>query len=272
MSAHRAVEEFDEISQVYDETREPLAPYVVDALATTLIRWGVHDLLEVGVGTGRVAGPLAARGPEVTGLDASRGMLARARSKGIPRLIRGSAYRLPFDARTFDVALFVHVLHVLDDPAEALREACRVSRIGAAALVRPVPAGEENGREREPGARQLVMERLRGYGVPLPPRAHGGPMGVERSLLTQFPPERLVTVSEEDVTEPLSAQLAMFERRASRWTARVPPETMARAVAETRESLGDRVHTYHRVRALALWERPPSGVLPQDGPRPVMAG
>lgn len=269
MGAPRAVAEFDEISEVYDETREPLPATVVDALASTLTRWGVRQLLEVGVGTGRVAGPLAARGPEVTGVDASRGMLARARAKGIPRLIRASAYRLPFGTRTFDAALFVHVLHVLDEPVQALREACRVSKVGAAALVRPPSGTGEPGREADAGARRFVMERLRSYGVVLPERAHAGPRGVERALLTHLPPDRMVTVSEEEVTEPLSAQLAMFERRASRWTTRVPPETLARAVAEARESLGDQVHTYHRVRAVALWENPPDGELLRRDPTPV---
>jgi ubiquinone/menaquinone biosynthesis C-methylase UbiE len=268
MAAVRAGSEFDEISGVYDATREPLSAAVVQRLATTLAGWGVRDLLEVGVGTGRVAAPLAARGFEVTGVDASRGMLARARAKGIPRLVRGSAYRLPLDTGAVDAALFVHVLHILNEPAVALAEACRVSRVGAAALLRPPPAGPKD-RDTELRPRRMVIELLRKDGVQLPDRASGGPPVAERRLLNDFPPDRLVTVSEEDVTEPLAEELALFERRASRWTLTVPPENLARAVATVREAVGDRTHTYHQVRALALWERPPRrrpGAV--DSPRP----
>jgi len=117
-----------------------------------------------------------------------------------------------------------------------------------------------------------VIERLRQDGVPLPDRAAGGPPRRERELLAQFPPDRLVVVSEDDVTEPLAEQLALFDRRASRWTLKVPPEKLARAVAEAREEVGDRTHTYHRVRALAMWERPPKAPTGSATGGPTPAG
>jgi len=254
MATVRSAAEFDEIAEVYDSTREPLEPAVVDTIATTLRSWGVHSLLEVGVGTGRVGGPLGDRGFDVTGLDASKRMLVRARAKGLSRLVLGSAYRLPFPDERFDAALFVHVLHVLEEPGPALSEASRVAGLGVAALVRPPTALEDTGPHGW-SARRLVIDSLRKDGVPVPDRARGGPPVRERQLLTQFPPDRLVTVSEEDVTEPLSHQLALFEQRASRWTLHVPPEKLARAVAEARLAVGDQTHTYHHVRALAWWAR-----------------
>jgi len=266
MRTLRDAADFDEIATQYDATREPLEGSALETIATTLRDWGVRSVLEVGVGTGRVAAPLAALGLEVTGVDASLGMLARARAKKVARLVRGTAYRLPFGDRTFDVGFFVHVLHLLEDPAGAIGEACRVGRLGAVALVRPPGSGPADGTE-EWSARRIVLERLRQEGVTLPDRARGGPQARERELLGQFPPQRLAVVSEADVTEPLADQLAMFERRASRWTLRIPPETLAKAVAEARELVGDRTHSYHRVRALALWERPPRGS-PSWGDRP----
>jgi len=259
MSPDRAVAEFDEISQVYDVTRDPLEPDLVRSVAATLQAWGARRLLEVGVGTGRVAGPLTALGLEVTGVDASTGMLARARAKQLSRLVRGEAYRLPFEDRAFDISLFVHVLHLLDQPVRAIAEACRVSSLGAAALVRPAgPRGE--GAERRLRPRAQVLERLRAQGieVPDPERAAGGPPARERRLITEHPPQRLVVLSERDVTEPLARELTLFEQRASRWTLRIPREPLARAVEEVRAELGDRTHTYHSVIALALWERPPT--------------
>lgn len=270
MAVQRAGAEFDEISEVYDATREPLEPEAVDAIASTLLGWGIRRVLEVGVGTGRIAVPLAARGPEVTGIDASWGMLARAKAKGVTRLVRGSAYRLPFPDRTFDTALFVHVLHLLEDPTAALTEAARVARCGVTALVRPPVARETDDRQGL-SARRIVVDRLRAEGVPLPDQARGGPPSRERQLLVQFPPDRLVTVSEDDVTEPLADQLKIFERRASRWTLRVPPEKLARAVEDARQQVGDRTHTYHRVRALAFWERAPGTPAPLSGSSPTLA-
>jgi ubiquinone/menaquinone biosynthesis C-methylase UbiE len=248
---------FDRISEVYDETREPLEATVVEGLAGHLRAWGVHSLLEVGVGTGRVALPMRAQGFEVTGLDASRGMLARARSKGVRRLVRGSAYRLPVADHAVDAALFVHVLHLLEDPAAALTEGCRATRIGVVGLVRPGSTAASPP-EPELRPRRLVIEMLRKDGVPIPDRAGGGPPIAERRLLAEHPPDRLETLSDEEVTEPLADELTMFEKRASRWTLDVPPEAMARAVAAVRAIVGSRTRTYRRVLAVALWERAPA--------------
>ena len=256
MSWQPSATEFDQISEVYDATREPLEEELVDQIAFRLEAWKVHSVLEIGVGTGRVAVPLGARGFDVTGVDASSGMLRRAREKGVPRLVRGSAYRLPIADASLDGALFVHVLHILDDPPRALGEACRVARRGAAALVGAVGRGRPTVDDRL-RPRRLVVERLREDGVDLPDRAAGGPLRAERRILDEYPPDRLETLFEDDVTEPLARELEMFEKRASRWTLRVPPEKMARAVAAVRAIVGDQVHTYHRVRSLALWERPP---------------
>lgn len=265
MATVRSAAEFDEISEVYDATREPLEAPVIDRMAATLRAWGVGRLLEVGVGTGRVALPLSGRGIELTGLDASRGMLAHARAKGLSGLVLGSAYRLPFPDSTFDASLFVHVLHVLDEPGPALAEASRVARLGVAALVRP-PGPRPSEDRAGWSARRLVLDSLRREGVPIPERAQGGPPVRERELLARFPPDRQVVVSEEDVTEPLARQLVLFEQRASRWTLRVPPEKLARAVAEARSAVGEGTHTYHRVRALAWWERPPGADRLFEGP------
>jgi ubiquinone/menaquinone biosynthesis C-methylase UbiE len=74
----------------------------------------------MGIGSGRIATPLIQRGLGVTGLDTSAGVFAQAREKRTDRLVRGSAYALPFPDATFDAALFVHVPHLLDDPGAAL--------------------------------------------------------------------------------------------------------------------------------------------------------
>ncbi len=253
MPGTRAVREFDEIAPVYDETREPLDAPTFDGLVHGLTEERVEQLLEVGVGTGRVAAPLGRRGVTVTGIDASREMLARARAKRIPRLVRGSAYRLPFRNRAFDGTLFVHVLHVLDDPASALREAARVSRRTVLALVsdRDRPAGgPDGGTQRQ--IREIMNEVLKEAGLAPPTR--GRPWERERELLQRVPPNRSTRLSEREVTETLDERLARMGRRGNRWMLRAPPEVVERAIARVRERLGNPTFTYQRRYVLAAWD------------------
>jgi SAM-dependent methyltransferase len=86
----------DAIADVYDEWHDRisfLAPgAAVDLLAELA---GSGPALEIGVGTGRLALPLAARGLEVHGIDVSRGMLERLRAKDA----RGAVHTIQGDFR-----------------------------------------------------------------------------------------------------------------------------------------------------------------------------
>jgi len=249
---------FDRISSVYDATRSPIDPETMDAIARHFTGRGISKILEVGVGTGRIALPLLERRFSVVGVDASAGMLARARAKGVPALVRGTAYRLPFRDGAVDATLFVHVLHVLDEPEAALREACRVGRSGATALVRPpLESGTDRVERNDFAPDRLVAEILAREGHPLP-RRRGGPRVREGRLLRSLPPDELEIVSDRTVTEPLAERLAFIGARASRHFLDVPPELLARAVAEARERIGERTVTYRHVEALATWNRPPA--------------
>ncbi|MGI0139657.1 MAG: class I SAM-dependent methyltransferase [Thermoplasmata archaeon] len=255
MSTKEVAAQFDQISKVYDQTRDPLDPATLEALHRVLGSAGVHGLLEVGVGTGRIAAPLISRGVEVTGIDASEGMLHRAHSKGIARLVRGSAYALPFPERAFDAALFVHVLHVLETPERALAEGVRVGRAGAFAVVSNPSAGSSRGTSVEE-PRRRVMEELRAAGFDLPDR--GGPARADRRLIERSPPQEMTILGERDVTEPMSRRLESVALRGNRHTLAIPPAALDAAVAKVRAELGDREITYHRVEALARWTQLPS--------------
>lgn len=65
-------------ADVYDDWYADYDPHMIDVLAR-LARNG--RALELGIGTGRVALPLAAQGIEVHGLDASPAMVAKLRAK-----------------------------------------------------------------------------------------------------------------------------------------------------------------------------------------------
>lgn len=243
--------DFDEISQVYDETRQPLDPETVDGLVGFLKEHRWASVLEVGVGTGRIAEPLGRAGLRVVGLDASRGMLERAAAKGIRKLVQGTAYRLPFSDRVFDTVLFVHVLHMLDDAGAALAEAGRVSRGGVLALMDRDPTDARGTAAAGPTPRELVRQVLTDLGYPDILRP--GPRVKEREILAQFPPGMTRVLSDREVTEPLARQLDSLEKRAYRHVLHMPREELARAVALARDRLGSRTVTYRRSEAVVWW-------------------
>lgn len=120
---------FDRIAPVYDETRS-LRPDQMEAVATALhTALAPHDrVLEVGIGTGRIALPLQERGVRVLGVDVSREMTARAEGKGVRDILHADARHLPFRDRSFGAAYSVHVLHLLEDWRGALHEVARITR------------------------------------------------------------------------------------------------------------------------------------------------
>lgn len=77
--------------------------------------------LEVGVGTGRFAGPLGVD----TGIDPAPNMLAMARERGVNAEV-GTAENIPFEDESFDYVLMVTVDPFLEDLEAALREIKRV--------------------------------------------------------------------------------------------------------------------------------------------------
>lgn len=94
-------------------------------------------VLELGIGTGRIALPLLARGLEVVGLDASPEMLRLLRAKPGPPVaaVRGDMASLPFRAASFAV-VFAAFNTLLNLPDAAAQRRC----LGDAAAVL-VPGG-----------------------------------------------------------------------------------------------------------------------------------
>src|SRR6185436_5040316 len=68
----------ERVAGVYDEWHSEHDPHAIDALAE-LAQNG--RALELGIGTGRIALPLAQRNVEVHGIDAAQSMISRLRSK-----------------------------------------------------------------------------------------------------------------------------------------------------------------------------------------------
>lgn len=125
---------FDRAVDYYDQTRG-FPPGVERDVALLLARLGALDgssrVLEVGVGTGRIALPLAAHAGAIFGLDLSRPMMERLRSKQQDErvfLVQGDACRLPYPAATFHATIAVHVFHLIRDWRTVVNEIARVLR------------------------------------------------------------------------------------------------------------------------------------------------
>lgn len=101
----------------------------------------MESVLDLGTGTGRILQVLAPKAHRAVGLDVSPAMLGVARSNldeaGLRhvQLRQGDAYVLPSDLARFDLVILHQVLHYLDDPARAVREAARALKPGGRLLV-----------------------------------------------------------------------------------------------------------------------------------------
>lgn len=102
-----------------------------------LVGDGPGELLDAGMGAGRLVGELAARGWTVSGIDASSEMMVAARNRlpdAAPRFHVAPIEQLPFPDTSFDVVTATGVLeYTLVAPA--LAEIARVLRPGGRAVV-----------------------------------------------------------------------------------------------------------------------------------------
>lgn len=100
-----------------------------------------NAVLDLGTGTGRMLQLLAGRADRAMGVDASHGMLAVARANleqtGLNhvQLRQGDIHALPVERNAFDLVLIHQVLHFLDDPARAIREAAAALAPGGRLMI-----------------------------------------------------------------------------------------------------------------------------------------
>jgi SAM-dependent methyltransferase len=89
-----------------------------------------ESLLDIGCGTGASVEPFLAHGVTITGLDPSPYMLDIALAKFGHRVdvYRGYAEDLPFEDNSFNHAVLFTTLEFVEDPTQAIAEACRVAK------------------------------------------------------------------------------------------------------------------------------------------------
>lgn len=160
---------FDPIAPVYDATRgypELVAQKIALGIEKAVRATPQSSFLEVGIGTGRIAFPLAALGHTYTGVDISPKMVelleeklrtdkwvtqetawgalsdedrerpslvhrfVDSRRHASMRLVMSDMTALPFHDASFDVVIAVHVFHLVDGWQRAVDEVLRVVRPG----------------------------------------------------------------------------------------------------------------------------------------------
>jgi SAM-dependent methyltransferase len=94
-----------------------------------------EDVLDVGCGTGSLAAEVASIAPScrVVGIDASAPFIAFAKARQLGERVRfgvGDAQHLDIADRMFDRTLSMLILNFVRDPAQAVSEMARVTRLG----------------------------------------------------------------------------------------------------------------------------------------------
>jgi ubiquinone/menaquinone biosynthesis C-methylase UbiE len=152
----------------------------------------LHAVLDLGTGTGRMLELVAPLADRAVGIDQSPAMLNLARTRleragqRQVQLRQGDLYALPVERDGYDLVILHQVLHYLDDPVRALREAARVLRPGGRLLVIDFAPHTHEFLRDQHAHRRLGFEAdeiggyLRDAGLEmrlhrdLPPAAHGG--------------------------------------------------------------------------------------------------
>jgi phosphatidylethanolamine/phosphatidyl-N-methylethanolamine N-methyltransferase len=131
---------YDFHSRFYDATFGRL---VKRRIARAISHMNIREtdrILDLGIGTGVSLNYYPNRG-QIVGVDLSAGMLRQARQKIAERglshahVFQANALQLPFADSTFDHVFISHVISVVSDPIQLIREAQRVARPDARIVI-----------------------------------------------------------------------------------------------------------------------------------------
>lgn len=144
---------FNGMAQLYDETRVFDRRCFNAALDFLIKKFPTHifsKVFEPGIGTGRIAIPLAQRGYHVTGVDISQDMLALlqnrlAHAKDPLRISyqQADVTKLPFPDTAFDMAIAVHLFYFIREWKKAADEVLRVVKHGCPIVLMHTGTGAE---------------------------------------------------------------------------------------------------------------------------------
>ena len=144
----------------------------------------------------------------MVGIDISRGMVAKAKGKGVRDLLFADVRRIPFRNLSFDCALLVHVLHLVDDWPLVVKESARVARVSVMSVLETKSG--TNLKER-----YIDLRTRRGY--PL--------VRFEEGVLAErVKPESVTRIAEFPKTTEADAEISHLLERGQSLTWDVPEE------------------------------------------------
>ncbi len=235
------------VAHAYDRNRyhpPEVSGRIATAISDPLERaFKEAHVLEVGVGTGRIAVPIVARGFRFTGVDTDVEMMELFRSKisGVSRkvsLVEADAQDLPFESSSFHAVIAVHIWHLVPDLELALTEAARVLRPGGF-LFEGWDAPDEHSPTSE--IQDAWCEAVARLGHPIQRGAHRAALEASRKFFKRRklqPTEAEIAHWEvfntpSEIVEALSEGLYSFTRG-------VPLELRVRAAREIKGALTER--------------------------------
>jgi ubiquinone/menaquinone biosynthesis C-methylase UbiE len=252
---------FDRAVSYYDATRG-FPPGVAERVAEAIISAGdltpTSRVLEMGIGTGRIALPLLMRGIPMAGIDLSEAMMARLQAKlddynaahpeaPLPatQLVVGDSTALPFADASFDTVLSVHLLHLIPNWRQAVDESVRVLAPGGVWL-RGTEESTQQGTHHS--VQRMWFAIMQGLNYDMGQMAMSGytlPGEVAAYLVSLgYTPETIPAVSFEMPETPREALEFIAQKLWSRtWV--VPDDIFATSITQLRqevaEHFGDRI-------------------------------
>ncbi len=231
---------FDRIAEIYDATRGIPADLMKQIIKTMdrLLK-NSHTILDVGVGTGRFAKPLIDRGFHIVGVDISIPMMLKAREKGVLNLVRADVHHLPFRDESFDAATLIHLIHLVRDWKNLVREIGRVTKN----IVLSEVGGGEGFRPRHE-----YLKLKQELGCPVTSMVQA-----EESLRKILPPAKLVHVGNYSEEVKADDEISFFEKGKSAASWDVPEDVHREIIRRFRSSYGGKVLKRSYVVEVAGW-------------------
>lgn len=233
---------FDRAVEYYDRTRglSEEGSRRQTALLAEELR-GRGRCLEIGVGTGLVALPLAEARIDVVGLDLSVPMLAKLAQKAGGRppfpVVVGDATSAPFGDDRFGAAIVRHVLHLIPAWEEAVGELLRVVRPGGTVLV---SRGDIPSEWREVTDRFLELAGKASLAAGLDPRDE---RSMEEAFRSGGARARDLPTIPERLSQSVGEFIGQMGQGLHSWSWSLDEESRHRAADETRRWALDRFGT-----------------------------
>ena len=142
---------WDRVAWVYDIFANGINRRANQALCTAVAALisPTDQVLECACGTGLLTGIMAKRCQHLIATDFSAKMLHRAKQKyGAYENVefeQGNILALRFPDESFDVVVAANVIHLLDEPYQALRELYRVCKTGGTVIIPTYMNGTDRG-------------------------------------------------------------------------------------------------------------------------------